>query len=95
MLDQLPLEILYLIADEFSIGDVTHTSENLLRSRFVCDRPSLAPLSMTCRNLHTTLTPILFERISLRALPSFMRSLDNVEGVQRSLTIHALAGHVR
>jgi len=86
MLQQIPLEVLRIILSEIPLDGVKYKRT---RTRFVCKKAALSPLSMTCHRLREIVLPILFEEITLVTNSVFLRRLDGLEGVKESLTAPA------
>jgi len=66
MLHLLPIEILRIIAENTTPtegeGEEEEEYKHENRTRFVCERASIAPLSMTCHHLRNAIAPMLFEK---------------------------------
>jgi len=102
MLHLLPIEILRIIADNITPTKVEGEEEeeeeyrHENRTRFVCKRASIAPLSMTCHRLRNAIAPMLFERIAFKSLHVFSKTLKDVDLVKSTLpTYPNVVGYVR
>jgi len=101
MLHLLPIKILRIIAANITPRSTVEGEEAEEyavehRSRFVCERASIAPLSMTCHHLRNAIAPMLFEKIVFHRLHAFSETLKDVDRVKRSLTSYPnVVGYVR
>jgi len=87
MLLQLPMELIYLVAQE--LGPISKTPSNPL----ISDRAMLAPLSLVCHLLHEILRPILFEKITLTG--SALYSVTNTKLISAKRAISQYPGLAR
>jgi len=105
MLHLLPIEILRIIAgniipaklvgdEEEEAEEYEHEPEN--RMRFVCQRVSIAPLSVTSHHLRHAIAPLLFEKVVFKNSHVFSKALKDVDRVKRALTSYPnVVGYVR